>query len=153
MCLAAIFVTISCLFSHQAIIAIVNIIFVIVMAVGTYYIELELSRRQSYDNWGENPEYVGGTTRNIYEMMFKLSPYGHISEFVVFNMDWNGYDDIMSNPTRGMTGEEAWEHKIGDNVITEETLENFNTNIIYSCILLVLVSSIGYIGFRMKELK
>ena len=59
----------------------------------------------------------------------------------------------MSNPASGMTGEETWEMIIGDNVITEETIENFETNLVFSCVLLVLVSSIGYIGFRKKELK
>ena len=59
----------------------------------------------------------------------------------------------MNNPTDGMTGEETWEQVIGDNVITEETIEKFDANLIYSCILLIVVSGIGYIGFRRKELK
>lgn len=59
----------------------------------------------------------------------------------------------MNNPADGMTGEETWEQVIGDNEITDDTLAMFDRNLIYSCILLVLASSIGYIGFTKKELK
>ena len=70
-------------------------------------------------------------------------------------MDWHGYDYFMGTfaEENGMTGEEAWEMVIGDNEITEETIEMFDTNLIYSLALLVLASSIGYIGFWKKELK
>lgn len=53
----------------------------------------------------------------------------------------------------GMTGEEMWEQVISDNVITEETAADFDRNLICSCILLLLVSCVGYIGFCKKELK
>lgn len=180
MCLAAIFVTVSCLLSHQATIAIVNIIFVLLMVVGSQRLYGDLSQPQYYERYEtqnsewidedgnirykeekiegseylvDNPTYVSGIKRDIYETVYNLSPYGHIIEFVYFNMDWHGYDYFMNNPASGMTGEETWEMIIGDNVITEETLENFDANLIYSCILLVLASSIGYIGFQKKELK
>ncbi len=182
MCLAAIFVTVSCLLSHQATIAIVNLIFVLLMVVGSQRFYGELSQPQYYEHYEtinsewidengnirykevkvegseylvENPTYIGGAKRNIYETIYKLSPYGHIIEFVYFNMDWHGYDYVTNEFAEelGMTGDEAWEMIIGDNVITDETIEKFDTNLIYSCVLLVLVSSIGYIGFRRKELK
>lgn len=182
MCLAAIFVTISCLLSHQATIAIVNIIFVLLMVVGSQRFYGELSQPQYNEHYEtinsewidengnirykevkvegseylvENPTYIGGVKRNIYETIYKLSPYGHVIEFVYFNMDWHGYDYFTNELAEelGMTGDEVWEMIIGDNVITDETIEKFDTNLIYSCVLLVLVSSIGYIGFRRKELK
>ncbi len=180
MCLAAIFVTVSCLLSQQAIIAIVNITFVLLMIIGSQRLYAGLSQPQYYELYEtknsewidedgniryreekiegseylvENPTYVGGIRRPVYETLYKLSPYGHVVEFVYFNMDWHGYDYFMNNPADGMTGEETWEQVIGDNVFTDETIEKFDTNLIYSCILLVLVSSIGYIGFRRKELK
>lgn len=180
MCLAAIFVTVSCLLSHQATIAIVNIIFVLLMVVGSQRFYGKLSQPQYYERYAtknaewidedgnirykevkiegseylvDNPAYVGGTKRVIYETIYNLSPYAHIIEFVYFNMDWHGYDYFMSNPALGMTGEETWEMIIGDNVITEEAIENFESNLIYSCVLLIVISSIGYIGFRKKELK
>ncbi len=180
MCLAAIFVTVSCLLSQQAIIAIVNITFVLLMVVGSQRLYAGLSQPQYnelyetknsewIDEEGniryreekiegseylvENPTYVGGIRRPVYETLYKLSPYGHVVEFVYFNMDWHGHDYFMDNPAEGMTGEETWELIIGDNVITDETMEKFDANLIYSCILLVVVSGIGYIGFRRKELK
>ena len=51
-----------------------------------------------------------------------------------------------------MTAEAAWEMIIGDNVITEDMLEMFDMNLIYSCVLLAMVSGGGYLGFRKKEL-
>ena len=182
MCLTAIFVIISCIFSHQATIAIVNIVFVLLMVVGSQRLYGDLSQPQYYEHYEtvnsewidengnirykqekiegseylvENPTYVGGIKRDIYEMVYNLSPYGHIIEFVYFNMDWHGYDyfrNVLAHEM-GMTGEDAWEMIISDNVITEETLANFTTNLLYSCVLLVATSVVGYFGFRKKELK
>ena len=180
MCLAAIFVTISCLFSQQAIIAIVNIVLVLVMTTGSQRLYAQLSQPQYLERYEtvnsewidengnirykevkvegseylvDNPTYVGGVKRDIYETTYTLSPYGHIVEFVYFNMDWHGYEYFMKNPADGMTGEETWEQVIGDNEITEETIETFSSNLIYSAILLIATSAVGYIGFRKKEFK
>lgn len=180
MCLAAIFVTISCLFSQQAIIAIVNIVLVLVMTTGSQRLYAQLSQPQYLERYEtvnsewidengnirykevkvegseylvDNPTYVGGVKRDIYETAYKLSPYGHIVEFVYFNMDWHGYEYFMKNPADGMTGEETWEQVIGDNEITDETIETFSSNLIYSAILLIATSAVGYIGFRKKEFK
>ena len=68
-------------------------------------------------------------------------------------MDWHGYEYFMNNPADGMTGEETWELIIGDNEITDETIEAFSSNLIYSAILLIATSAVGYIGFRKKEFK
>ena len=51
MCLAAIFVTVSCLLSHQATIAVVNIIFVLLMVVGSQRFYGELSQPQYYERY------------------------------------------------------------------------------------------------------
>lgn len=180
MCLAAIFVTISCLFSQQAIIAIVNIVLVLVMTTGSQRLYAQLSQPQYLERYEtvnsewidengnirykevkvegseyyvDNPTYVGGVKRDIYDTVYKLSPYGHIIEFVYFNMDWHGYEYFMNNPANGMTGEETWEQVIGDNEITDETIETFSSNLIYSAILLIATSAVGYIGFRKKEFK
>lgn len=182
MCLAAIFVTISCLFSRQATIAIVNIILVLLMVVGSQRLYGELSQPQYLEHYEtvnsewidengtirykevkiegseyfvDNPTYVGGVRRTVCETVYNLFPYGHIIDFVYFNMDWHGYDYFTNTFAKqlAMSGEEAWEMVIGDNVITDETVENFGTNFMYSCILLVAVSTIGYIGFRRKEFK
>ena len=180
MCLAAIFVTISCLFSQQAIIAIVNIVLVLFMTVGSQRLYAQLSQPQYLERYEtvnsewidengniryreekvegseyyvDNPTYIGGVKRNIYDTAYKLSPYGHIIEFVYFNMDWHGYEYFMNNPADGMTGEETWEQVIGDNEITDETIETFSSNLIYSAILLIATSAVGYIGFRKKEFK
>ena len=180
MCLAAIFVTISCLFSQQAIIAIVNIALVLVMTTASQRLYAQLSQPQYLERYEtinsewidengnirykevkvegseyyvDNPTYVGGVKRDIYDTIYKLSPYGHIIEFVYFNMDWHGYEHFMKNPAAGMTGEETWEQVIGDNEITEETIETFSTHLMYSAILLIATSAVGYIGFRKKEFK
>ncbi|MBR5513901.1 MAG: hypothetical protein IKV85_07960 [Ruminococcus sp.] len=180
--LAAVFVTISCLFSQQAIIAIANIFLVLSMWIGCQRLYGELSQPQYIEQYEtintewidengniryreekvegseyliDNPTYVGGTKRVIYETIYNLSPYGHIIDFVYFNMDWHGYYYFVNElaPELGMTGEELWDQVIGDNEITEETVDNFDSNLLYSCILLILAISIGYIGFRKKELK
>lgn len=181
-CLSAIFVTISCLFSHQATIAIVNIVCVLLMVVGSQRLYADLSQPQHYEYYEtvnsewidengnirykqekiegseyfvDNPTYIGGIKRDIYETVYYFSPYGHIIEFVHFNMDWHGYDyvrDVLATDI-GMTGEDAWEMIISDNVITEETLAKFTANVRYSCVLLVATSAVGYLCFRRKELK
>lgn len=180
MCLAAIFVTISCLFSQQAIIAIVNIALVLVMTTASQRLYAELSQPQYLERYEtvntewidekgnirykevkvegseyyvDNPTYVGGVKRDIYDTVYKLSPYGHIIELVYFNMDWHGYEYFLNNPVDGMTGEETWELIIGDNKISDETIETFSTHLMYSAILLVATSAVGYIGFRKKEFK
>ena len=180
MCLAAIFVTISCLFSQQAIIAIVNIALVLVMTTASQRLYAQLSQPQYLERYEtinsewidengnirykevkvegseyyvDNPTYVGGVKRDIYDTVYKLSPYGHIIEFVYFNMDWHGYEYFLNNPVDGMTGEETWELIIGDNEITDETIETFSTHLMYSAILLIATSAVGYIGFRKKEFK
>ena len=84
-CLAAIFVTISCLFSQQAIIAIVNIALVLVMTTASQRLYAQLSQ----------PQY--------------LERY--------------------------------------------ETIETFSSHLMYSSILLIATSAVGYIGFRKKEFK
>lgn len=180
MCLAAIFVTISCLFSQQAIIAIVNIALVLVMTTASQRLYAQLSQPQYLERYEtinsewidengnirykevkvegseyyvDNPTYVGGVKRDIYDTVYKLSPYGHIIEFVYFNMDWHGYEYFLNNPVDGMTGEETWELIIGDNEITDETIETFSSHLMYSAILLIATSAVGYIGFRKKEFK
>ena len=180
MCLAAIFVTISCLFSQQAIIAIMNIALVLVMTTASQRLYAQLSQPQYLEQYEtvntewidengniryreekvegseyyvDNPTYVGGVKRDIYDTVYKLSPYGHIIEFVYFNMDWHGYEYFLNNPVDGLTGEETWELIIGDNEITDETIDTFSSNLIYSAILLILTSAVGYIGFRKKEFK
>lgn len=179
-CLAAIFVTISCLFSQQAIIAIVNIALVLVMTTASQRLYAQLSQPQYLERYEtinsewidengnirykevkvegseyyvDNPTYVGGVKRDIYDTVYKLSPYGHIIEFVYFNMDWHGYEYFLNNPVDGMTGEETWELIIGDNEITDETIETFSSHLMYSAILLIATSAVGYIGFRKKEFK
>lgn len=179
-CLAAIFVTISCLFSQQAIIAIVNIALVLVMTTASQRLYAQLSQPQYLERYEtinsewidengnirykevkvegseyyvDNPTYVGGVKRDIYDTVYKLSPYGHIIEFVYFNMDWHGYEYFLNNPVDGMTGEETWELIIGDNEITDETIETFSSHLMYSSILLIATSAVGYIGFRKKEFK
>ena len=52
-----------------------------------------------------------------------------------------------------MNGEETWELIIGDNEITDETIETFSSHLMYSAILLIATSAVGYIGFRKKEFK
>ena len=180
MCLAAIFVTISCLFSQQAIIAIVNIALVLVMTTASQRLYAQLSQPQYLERYEtvntewidekgniryreekvegseynvDNPTYVGGVKRDIYDTIYKLSPYGHIIEFVYFNMDWHGYEYFLNNPVDGMTGEDTWELIISDNEITDETIETFSSHLMYSAILLIATSAVGYISFRKKEFK
>ena len=182
MCLAAIFVTISCLLSQQAIIAIANIILVLIMCIGTQRVYEKISQPQYFERhetvnteWidengniryreekvegseylVDNPTYVGGVKRDVYEVFYKFSPYGHINEFVFFNIDWHGYDYIRNKlaDTLGMTPDEAWGQVIGDNEISDEAVATFSGNLIYSSILLIVTSALGYIVFRKKEFK
>ena len=182
MCLTSIFVMVSCMFSNQTMVAIANIVFVLLMIAGSQRLYGNLSQPQYFEQYEtvnsewidengnirykeekvegseylvDNPTYVGGTKRRIYETLYNLSPYGHILEFVHFNMDWHGYDHVANKlaPELGMSAEAAWEMIIEDNVITEYQLEMFDVNLIYSFVLLVMVSGVGYFCFRKKELK
>ena len=59
MCLAAIFVTISCLFSQQAIIAIVNIVLVLLMTTGSQRLYAQLSQPQYLERYETvNSEWI-----------------------------------------------------------------------------------------------
>lgn len=180
MVLTAFLVTTSYLLSHQVVVIVVNILIILGMFIVVNPLQVGLSQSQHIEMYEtvntewidddgnirykevkvegseylvENPSYVDGIKRIAYEFVVNVAPYGHLYEYAEFSIDWFGYDVWINNPTEGLTGEEQWQLIIEDNVITDDYLKNLDINLIYSCITLLVISSIGYIGFRKKEMK
>lgn len=76
------------------------------------------------------------------------------------NLLYGGASDYVTKPfdTRELLARIAVQLRQCDttgnkNVISDEALVTFSTNLIYSFILLIATSTFGYIGFRKKEFK
>ena len=174
MCFGAILVTASCLIPKRAIGVIVNIVVVfaiVFMAYGVqdivqqeeYYTECDFEYVTEVDENGnscvvgyeiegterlvKNPQYVGGVMRIVYQTVYDILPYGHISEYVYLTNDWFGYDYYNTHfPDEGF----EWNK---DCTLTDEQSTNINVNLIYSVVINSVVIAIGYVCFRKKELK
>lgn len=183
MSFSAILVTICCLIPNRTIVAIISLLLVFVMVLGSSIILVKLSHpefsevydttsEQRVDENGkihyfeqkvegserliENPEYVGGLKRTVFETINNFSPYGHILDYVSFTYSWFNYENSNSWEENGVQHTQTWED-IANQIVTEEISEddhkNVENNLIYSVILLLGVSAIGFVGFRKKELK
>ena len=65
MCLTAIFVTVSCMFSNQTMVAIVNIVFVLLMIVGSQRLYGDLSQPQYFEQYETiNSEWIDENGNN-----------------------------------------------------------------------------------------
>lgn len=171
-CIAAIFVTVSCLIPQRAIVAIVNILLVFAMSFAGYSLQKQLNQPEfisEYDfkevsyvdsagdvhvefepDWDterlvENKRYVDSPLREIYGVVNNILPYSHVIDAESFTSNWFGYNDYFG-------GESTWENSANLDVPSENNQE-LNSNLIYSAIVFLFVSCIGYICFRRKDLK
>ena len=175
MCFAVILVTLGCLISRRAIVAIVNIILVLIIIFISYgvqhiaeqeeyFIEYEYEDTVVTDELGthvlsvpiegtehevKNQNYIDGPIRVISEVIYDIMPYGHITEYIHLTSDWYGYDYYKDAPETDMT----WETSGRDLSFDKEDSERLNYNLIWSVIVNTMVCAVGYICFSKKELR
>lgn len=167
-CFSALLVTVSCLVSHRAVIAIVNILLVFGIAFASYGLQ-RVAEQEEY--WAEydyeyvtefdengnpyevgyaiegserlvkNPDYIDGPIRDICEIAYRVLPYGHITQYVSLTNDWFGYDNY-----------DNWT-AVKNLAVTSKDDLNININLIYAAIEFIAICSIGYFSFRRKEIK
>lgn len=183
MAFAAILITICCLIRNRTVAAIINFLLIFAMVLGTSVIQIKLKQPEFFEEYDtvteekvdengkihyfeqkvegserlrDNPAYVGGLKRTVLETIVNLSSYGHISDYVAFTYSWFGYEFDHSWIENGVQYTQTWED-IANRIVAEEISEddhkNIENNLLYSAILLLGVSIIGFIGFRKKELK
>lgn len=143
---AAIFTLISCLISQKAIGAILCILIVFTMAFGANRLEFSIFQVESItleqtNELGEiiseevipNPSYVDGMTRKMYMTVDSLIPNGQVNNLMVY---------LGSTSTNAEDG--------GLQIFSEEMLPFYP---IYSIGLAIVLSFVGWLAFRKKELK
>lgn len=176
-CLTAMLATLCCLITNRIASAIVNMLLVFAMFLGTSEVEHALLQPEYFESYSstleqwtdeegnvhsethkieesiqktENPAYIAEPLRTVYTIVYRISPYGHISEHIVFTYDWFGHD------YRDPITEQPWENtaqQIATNEISEEDYKNVATNILYCAVFSVAVYLIGYLAFRRKDLR
>ena len=176
-CLTAMLATLCCLITNRIASAIINMLLVFAMFLGTSEVEHALLQPEYFESYSstleqwtdeegnvhsethkieesiqktENPAYIAEPLRTVYKIVYRISPYGHISEHIVFTYDWFGYD------YRDPITEQSWENtaqQIATNEISEEDYKNVATNILYCAVFSVAVYLIGYLVFRRKDLR
>ena len=180
---AAIMITICCLISNKIVAVIINFLLILAMVFGSSIIQLKLNQPKFFEEYDtvteekidengkihyfehkvegserlkDNPAYVGGLKRTVFEAIDNLSPCSHISDYMNFTYSWFGYDFDHIWVENGVQHTQTWED-IANQIVAEEISEddhkNVENNLLYSAILLLGVSVIGFIGFRKKELK
>ena len=180
---AAILVTICCWIPNRTVVAIINILLVFVMVFGSTAIQAKLGQPQFFEEYDttteqqvdengkvhyfehkvegserlrENPAYIGGLKRTVFETIDNLSPYGHMSGYITFTYSWFNYEHSNSWEENGVQYTQTWEDvakQIVENEISDENHKDIENNLLHSVVLLLGVSIIGYLGFRKKELK
>lgn len=170
-CFAAIFVAVSCLVPQRAIVAIINILLVFGMTFVGYSLQDQLNQPEYHSeyeykevsytdqngnvhmqmepDWDserlvENERYVESPLRDIYEVVNNILPYGHFIDAESNVQNWFGYTDFE--------GESTWENS-ANLEISDENDQELTFNLIYSAVVLLVISGIGYICFCKKDLK
>lgn len=172
---AVILITISCLISKRAIVAIVNIILVLALIFATYSVQRIVEQDEYYTEWDyeetvitdefgthvssipiegsehqvKNPNYIDGPVRTIAETIYNILPYGHITEYTYFTNDWFGYEYFDLFPEENLT----WETSDKDLTLSKDAVTEIVVNVVWSLAMNVVVCAIGYICFRKKELR
>lgn len=98
----------------------------------------------------ENPKYISGISRNFLEAFYKSLPWAHLT---------NAYDTI--HPYLGLSYkftyvENPYGHPLESKdsfSITEEQDQMLTEGIVWSAGLFVVISALGYLGFRRREFK
>lgn len=176
-CFTAILASVCCLISNRIASAMISILLVFAMVLGTNEIEHALLQPEYFESYSstleewtdeegnvhhehvkdeesvqktDNPAYISEPLRTVYKVVYNISPSGHISQHIVFTYDWFGYD------YRDSDAEQSWEDRTNQIVaseISEEDYKNVAINLFYCTAFLISISLIGYLIFRKKELK
>lgn len=172
---AVILITVSCLISKRAIVAIVNIILVLALIFATYgvggivdqdeyFTEWEYEETVVTDEFGthvssmpiegsehqvKNPRYIDGPLRTIAETIYNILPYGHITEYTYLTNDWFGYEYYDLFPEENLT----WETSSKDLTLSKDAKSEIVVNIVWSLAVNIAVCALGYVCFRKKELR
>lgn len=172
---AVVLITVSCLISKRAIVAIVNIILVLALIFATYgvggivdqeeyFTEWEYEETVVTDEFGthvssmpiegsehqvKNPRYIDGPVRALAETIYNILPYGHITEYTYLTNDWFGYEYYDLFPEENLT----WETSNKDLTLSKDTKSEIVVNIVWSLAVNIAVCALGYVCFRKKELR
>ncbi len=176
-CSASMIVTLSCMISHRAIVAIVNILLIFALIFGSETIDNMLNRPEYYEEYDyeyneivdeegniyiemsaiegsmrlvENPRYIKSPIRDILNIACRISPFTSIQKGGEVAYDWFGYNRKSSNSFG--TSHEIWDNN-ADFSVTKEEMTTMNVLLIFSSVELIVVSCAGYFFFRKKELK
>ena len=172
----ALYVTVSCLIPFRAVVLLVNILLALGITFLAYHFEDSLAEREfeyTYDyileTWEdtngtihagyvrddssgrlvENPRYIGGWKRTIYQNVYFVLPFGHVTENLSLIDGHFGYEG-------GDTTVPDWSYETSNRAIfkiTEEEDKALTLRLPYSVFVLIFVISLGFLGFRKKELK
>lgn len=119
------------------------------------------------DMWSEepnkgleaNPQYLDGTPRKVCEVLKSILPFGQVLNYMDFLNYYLGYvyydyytGEYIKKLPEGLT-EEMIEFKPQWADSYENGKNNMIANSIYSVVVILMVSGLGYFIFRKKELK
>ena len=177
-CAASILVTISCMISHRAVIAIVNILLILGLIFATQTIDNMLSRPEYWEEYDyeyeevvddegnvhlemspiegsmhlvKNPDYIQSPIRDVLNIIGHLSPFSTIRESSNVTYGWFGYNMQVSGNSSN-TSHTIWDNE-ADFSVTKEENALLNFDLIFTSTELIAISCAGYFLFRKKELK
>ena len=177
-CTASITVTISCLLSQRALIAIVNILLIIASISSTYAIKALLDRPQYWEQYRyeyvevvdkdgnthmeqyiiedskeyfENSDYIKPPLRNVLKLIARLSPFYSTKESGDITQNWFGYER-MGIVDSSDSPQFIWD-TVADFSVPAIKEASLNVTLIFSAIESVIIGAIGYLLFRRKEMK
>lgn len=146
----ALHVLISSLITSKATASIVNLVLILAVIFSAYWIDDRLSQPEYFYEYGYNeeadewyateektlnPDYVKGVTRDIYEVVLDVLPYGQTVEYVtVFDVYCMGSEEEPLS-------------------LTAEQKTALNTHPFYSLGFIVAISAVGWFFFRRKDMK
>lgn len=175
MAFTAIFVTISCLIPHRAIIAVINILLIFGITFVSNDIDYSLSNekynivydtetKETVDEYGEyieeeieipgterkviNPNYVDGWKRSVLKVAYRIMPISYIEDSVMRTYNCFGYNDEYRN--NGLTYEDDPNTKFS---ITREDNKALSVDLVYMPILTLVITAAGYALFRRRDFK
>ncbi len=175
-CFAIIFTVLGLLVNKRAIVAVLNLILVLGIVFASYGLETVLEQKEYWEFYEyeavittdengnthitstpiegseyleKNPRYIGGIPREIFKVLYRISPHGHMIKHLNLSLDWFGY-----NYYELYTDEDtAWENSDKDLTVTKEQMTEMNYDIIWSLAVNTCIITLGYILFRKKEFK
>ncbi len=173
---ALIFTALSLLIPKRVIVAFVNLLLVLGIIFASYMLENQLMQEEFWefceyeavietDENGnthiqsvpiegteyleKNPHYIGGILRDVMDVVYKASPYGHITEYLNLTLDWFGYRYYELYSDEEMT----WENSDKILSVSKKQMSNINEALVWSASFNLVTLLLGYLIFRKKEFK